>query len=268
MALWLWLSYRFEEGTFPGREKVQNLARTISHWLNIGLDNIQASLALKSAQAVLSKPAVADDDAGSESVGVPVDSSDADEINESVFITPVVQESSGAAAVADEDLDMVSSSGAVDNVSTGTASHDPADAAHLSNDRSQLASQQQQQKQQWGSARTAARVPVTYINWGSAISLGLAQLSPNDNGSSSEDDADVVGSPATEAMMSETSFAAGTAHSVEVLEHLMMPEFEPSMGRFITWKSRPRFIVPPRPRHKGEDTESNREGAYCTDNGV
>lgn len=36
-------------------------------------------------------------------------------------------------------------------------------------------------------------------------------------------------------------------HSVEVLERLIMPEYDPSMAPFVRWKPWPRFIPPKAP---------------------
>jgi hypothetical protein len=239
LGLWLWLSYRCEEGTFPGRERVQAMARQISHWLNLGLQNIQSAAAREAAAAMqAAADAVAaveqpssssssnNDSSSSSSDGV--DSSDADEVNEAVFRTPVVEvAAAGSAAAAQAAL-----------------------------------GQQQQQQQQWQQQQQEP-LPVAYINWGSTVSVGMsgpggsagsAIFRSTAGGSSSSsslwgDEAAAVGTdrllPAAESL--ETSYAAGTNHSVEVLERLIMPEYDPSMAPFVRWRSRPRFRPPPAP---------------------
>ncbi|KAF8061391.1 ileS [Scenedesmus sp. PABB004] len=210
LALWLWLSFRFADGAFPGRERVAGLARTLSHWLNLGLANIQASATASAASAASAAASASvagggggDGGAPGGALGAPAqaeeqpDSSDADEINEAVLDTPVV-EVPAASALLDGLL------GAGPTSSSGGGG---------------------------GPARRGAPPPVAYINWGTAVAAGAASGSPGGGG----------------ALLSETGVAAGTNHSVEVIEALLMPELDPSMSRFVRWRSRPRFVVPPRP---------------------
>jgi hypothetical protein len=265
LGLWLWLSYRFEEGTFPGRERVQAMARQLSHWLNIGLQNIQSAAAREAAaglQAVVDavsaaeRPSSSSSGSGSgggyDSSSDGVDSSDADEINEAVFRTPVVEV---AAVGADSSSSSVAAAAqaALGGLQAGSRS----DAAQ------QQQQQQQQQRQQWRDEPQ----PVAYINWGCTVSTGISAAASTNgsavfrstagSGSSSSSEwgdeataaAAAVGVerllPGAESL--ETSYAAGTNHSVEVLERLIMPEFDPSMAPFVRWISRPKFRPPPAP---------------------
>jgi hypothetical protein len=262
LGLWLWLSFRFEEGTFPGRERVQAMARKLSHWLNLGLLNIQSAAAREAAAAVKAvadavsaaeRPASSSNsngynsrynriDGGSDGV----DSSDADEINEAVFRTPVVEVT---AASSSSSSSAVAAQEALASALSGSSSSSSSNAAP----------QQQQQ-------RYEALQPVAYINWGSTVSKGwsgpgditgsaifrsTAGSSSSSSSSSAwgDDSTAAVGAdrllPAVESL--ETSYAAGTNHSVEVLERLIMPEFDPSMAPYVRWKSRPRFVPPPAP---------------------
>lgn len=226
MALWLWLSYRVDEGAFPGREKVQSLARTISQWLNIGLSNIKRTTL---GRAAVSTSVKADPAAeATSSSGEEVDSSDADEVNQEVFKIPVVEELPPA------------TDAAVDQAEAG--------AMLLSSSHDSRRPPVPEEQLRYSSAEKARmQAAVTYINWGSAVGSGLAHLSYAGDDSDSDDEAASRAQTATE-FMSETSYAAGTSHSVETLEKLMMPEYEPGMGKFIRWTSRPRFVVPPAPR--------------------
>jgi hypothetical protein len=262
LGLWLWLSYRFEEGTFPGRERVQAVARQLSHWLNLGLLNIQSAAAREAAAAVRAvadavsaaeRPASSSSSSGynsgcnsydTRSDGV--DSSDADEINEAVFRTPVVEVT--AASSSSSSSDAAAAQEALADALSGSSSSS-----------SNKAPQQQQQQQQ----RYEALQPVAYINWGSTVSIGLSGHSDftgsaifrstagssSSSGAWGDDTAAAAGAdrllPAAESL--ETSYAAGTHHSVEVLEQLIMPEYDPSMAPFVRWKSRPRFVPPPPP---------------------
>ena len=38
--LWLWLSYRFDEEAFPGRERVEGLAQRLCELLDSGLQRV------------------------------------------------------------------------------------------------------------------------------------------------------------------------------------------------------------------------------------
>jgi hypothetical protein len=234
------------------------MARQLSHWLNLGLLNIQSAAAREAAAAV---KAVADavsaaerpssSSSGGHNSGYnsydrrsdSVDSSDADEINETVFRTPVVE-------VADASSSSSSSDAAAAQEALASAS---------SGSSSRNAPQQQQQQQRYEDLE-----PVAYINWGSTVSMGRygpgdfsgAAIFRSTAGSSSSSSSSSVWGDATTAAVGadrllpaveslETSYAAGTNHSVEVLERLIMPEFDPSMAPFVRWRSRPRFVPPP-----------------------
>ncbi|WIA34808.1 hypothetical protein OEZ86_013108 [Tetradesmus obliquus] len=236
LGLWLWLSYRCEEGTFPGRERVQAMARQISHWLNLGLQNIQsaaAAAAVKGLAAAVSAVERPDSSSSVDSSSDGADSSDADEINESVFRTPVVEVAAAGSAAAAQA------------------------ALGSSDDAAEWQQQQQQQQQQ----QREELQPVPYINWGSSVSVGMTGPASSSGsavfrstGSSSSSsglwgEEAAVGPerllPSAESL--ETSYAAGTNHSVEVLERLIMPEYDPSMAPFVRWRTRPRFRPPPAP---------------------
>lgn len=186
--------------------------------------------------------------------GEEVDSSDADEVNETVFKTPVVEVLPQSVAAAG-----VSAFGGASAAADGAAGS----CGSIDQETTQLLQHTYNTKQTLNIKPSKQQTPpaVAYINWGSTIVSSEATGffsggGVGTTGSSSCAAAETAATPpaSTSAMDGllpaeslETSYAAGTNHSVEVLEQLIMPELDPSMVPFIRWRARPRFIAPPAP---------------------
>lgn len=212
---------------------MQALARQLCAWLNIGLLNIQtaseaataaaaSALEARGAQWQLQLPG---SEAAAAAADEGADSTDADEVNDACFTTPVLEE-----PVPGWPADAAGSAGA-----TGSSAS--------------IGSSQQHAQLQ----------PVTYVNRGAASSSDSDDESAAAGERSVASAGSVVPAPleATPAAEAAAKAAAppppsqellGGGATVEMLEALMMPEFDASMAPFVRWRSRPRFQVPPPPR--------------------
>jgi hypothetical protein len=52
LSLWMWLSLRFDETFFPGRERVARMMQQLCSWMNMGLAAAQAAGAKEAAEAM------------------------------------------------------------------------------------------------------------------------------------------------------------------------------------------------------------------------
>lgn len=273
MGCWLWLSYRFEEGSFPGRERVQGHTRQLCEWLNTGLANIQTTEELLAAEAAAAAAASAADGEGAAAASVDsvipaagaagaadtapegqvaaaaadVDSSDADEYSDAAFTMHIDEAPLDAS---DRGFD-----GEVVAAPTAAAADIPSSSSACS------------------TSSSSDPVPAT----------GGVPATPVDNASSSDSEAAVesiaafklsnrqlaklkklqkpyirwTSAVATGPAMATYSDASSNSSSqmlpnesylgggLENLDSLLMPEFEASMAAFVRWKLRPRFQVPP-----------------------
>jgi hypothetical protein len=235
MGCWLWLSYRFEEGSFPGRERVQALTRTLCHWLNLGLASIQvnaAQAAADAAEGASSLQAAADADAEEDAV---ISSSDADEINEACFTTLVAEAPPAAADAAGYDGEEQQPAG------QDAASSGPGGVTPSSEQLDELLRRMEQEERR--------RQHDPYVRWTGAVASGVAAASSSSSIAASSSALGLHQQVAPEA----AGLADGLDGSLsgEALQQLLMPEFEASMAPYVRWVSRPRFRPPPAPLQAG-----------------
>jgi len=305
MGCWLWLSFRFEDGSFPGRERVQDRIRQLCEWLNTGLSNIQTTEELLTAEAAAAaaraasaamgttaaSPAAAaaaaaaagviDSQNRSQSEGLAAGereaaedsgSSDVDEYSDAVFSMHVDEVPADAADRGYDgellELDAAAAAGSAASDATAVAGSDEMGGAEselqsLQPESRTATSSAQGAKSLLASAATAAeeakggggdssdgdfkltraqlkklkRLQAPYINWTAAVASGPVMATLSSSSSSSSTFTTDRGS------MLEGFDGA----KVDDLESLLMPEYEPNMARFVRWKLRPKFKVPPPP---------------------